>query len=417
MSSFASLSALLRAGFALWTLLLCVMNLGSAVLAAIRKRSRSALPATALLALSYFLWQVIFDWSLCGGTERAMAVTRSLAGLPWADWAAALVLLGLGSAALLGSCLRSDLAVISPETIKLYLDQVPCGVCCWRDSGRVLFSNVCMNRLCQAITNGPLLNGCAFREAVTDGILPVEDRVWRFSSRRFFLNGEPLHELIASDITTEYLKTQALERDKAELSSLNRELQDYYLSMDDMIRRQEILQARVNIHDEMNRLMLSTMAARGGDADALDRVFSLWEQNALLLGREAEPDQATAAMAEQLAAALGLRLIWQDPLPETLTGRQLSLFGSALQEAIVNAVKHAKATSMTISFRETAEHLVCRFTNDGPAPDGGVRCSGGLANLSLLAGQQHASVSASCGEGFSLLLHFPKDSGENQPIG
>ena len=39
----------------------------------------------------------------------------------------------------------------------------------------------------------------------------------------------------------------------------------------------------------------------------------------------------------------------------------------------MNAVKHAKAKTMTISFRETAEHLVCRFTNDGPAPAGGVR--------------------------------------------
>ena len=216
--------------------------------------------------------------------------------------------------------------------------------------------------------------------------------------------------MIGSDITAEYAKTKALERDKTELSLLNQELQEYYRSIDDVVRRQEILQARVNIHDEMNRLMLSTMAASGEDPAALDRIFSLWEQNALLLGKEAEETKEKDDSLAQLAAALDIRLIWLGTLSQTLSGPQRSLFYSAAQEAIVNAAKHAGAKIMTISFDESEGRRYCRFTNDGAVPKDPGRFTGGLANLSLLAGKQGASVSASCEKGFTLSLCFPKNS-------
>ena len=271
-----------------------------------------------------------------------------------------------------------------------------------------------MNRLCLALTGSPLLNGNQFRDAAADRILPIDGKVWRFSCRELAFDGEPLWELIASDITPEYAKTQALERDKAELSQLNRDLQAHYLSIDEVIRRQEILQARVNIHNEMNRLMLSTTAADGKDAAALDRIFSLWERNALLLCFEAEEpaDRNAADSLDRLASALGVRLVRQGALPQTLT-QQRGLFWSAAQEAMANAVKHAGAKTLTVSVEETDAALLCRFTNDGAVPSVPPRFTGGLANLALLAERQGAEVSAQIGGQFTLTLRFPK----NQPNG
>ena len=88
-----------------------------------------------------------------------------------------------------------------------------------------------------------------------------EGRRWRFVRRELLLDGERLHELTASDVTAEYAKTEALQRDKEALSRLKAELNEYNLGIDDTVRKQEILRAKVNIHDEMNRLMLSTVAA------------------------------------------------------------------------------------------------------------------------------------------------------------
>ncbi len=417
MTAFALLSPTVRAMLALWAVLLLLMNLFSAVLSAVRKRLRCTLFALLLFAAVYFLWQVMFDLSLFGDTDGAVAVCRRLGALPGIVWLAALALPTLGTALLLAYNLRYDKKTITPATVKLYLDRLPCGICCMRENGRVLFSNILMNRLCRELTGEQLLNGNALRAAAPDGILTADGRVWHISCRELRFDGESIREMIASDITAEHAKTQALERDRAELATLKRELLEYYDSIDDAVRREEILQARITIHDEMNRLMLSATAADGGDTAELDRIFLLWEQNALLLGKAAE-DRKEDGMAEQLAAALGVQLIRENALPESLNNAQLELYRSAELEAIVNAVKHAQAKTVTVSFSETEAAVECRIANDGTPPGRETRFTGGLANLSLLAEKQGVAVSTERENGFALVLRFPKQAAEeDQPIG
>ena len=410
--TFDMLSAFVRAFFALWALLLCLACIGNLVLSVARKRFHFIAFALLLFAPVYLLWQVIFDFSLFGKTEKASGITRTLCGMNVIWWILSLLALTAAAAFLFARSVRHDKNYITPGTIKLYLDKIPCGICCFLDSGRVLFSNICMNEICKCLTSFPLLNGNQFSDAVSDGIMTVEGKVWRFSRRDFILDGKNLHEIIASDITTEYAKTKALEKDKEDLSKLNRELREYYLNIDETVSRQEILQAKVNIHDEMNRLMLSTAAADINDTQELDRIFSLLEQNVLLLCMEAEETKTEKASVniEKLAHALKINLIWQGTLPEELSEKQQILFFSACQEALANAVKHAEAKTMKISFEETEKYITCFFTNDGKIPDKAVKFTGGLSNLRVLAENQDADVSIKQGEEFTLILRFPKDA-------
>ena len=408
MTPLATLSAVVRAFFALWALALCLADILNALHAVGAKRYALSLPAIALSVPAYVMWEVLFDLALA---ERlgVSAITVTLCNVAWGWWLAAFVAVTAASLALLVYNVRYARNYITHGSIKLFLDQTPCGVCCWRDNGRVLFANICMNRLCVALTDSPLLNGCQFAQAVQAGIVTVEGRMWRFTCRDTQLGGEVLHEMIAADITTEYAKTQALERDKAELHRLNRELEAYTLGLDDAVRHQEILQAKVNIHDEMNRLMLSTMAAESEDATTLDGIFALWEQNALLLCMEAENSEDKRALArlQNLAAALKIHLVWQDDLPATLDEEQRDLFFAAAQESIANAVKHAHATTMTIAF-ETTDALCCHFTSDGTMPNGPVPFRGGLANLARLAAAAGAEVTVHADTAFTLTLCFGK---------
>ncbi|MBQ7625131.1 MAG: hypothetical protein IJS65_07645 [Clostridia bacterium] len=412
MTAFTSLSALARALFSLWALLLCLACITDILHAAVKKRFLFAFFALLLFAPVYFAWQVIFDFSLFGNGENAAALTRRLCVLPWIWWFAALVFFTVGAAFLLGLIVRYENRHITLGAIKTFLDRIPCGVCCWRDNGRVLFSNVCMNGLCLSVTSSPLLNGESFHAAVKDGIIPVSGKMWRFSCRDILSGGEKLHEMTAADVTTEYEKTQALIKDKADLAKLNQELRDYYLSIDDAVRRQEILQAKVNIHDEMNNLILKSTAANCEDAAALDNIFSLWEKNALLLCMEAEEtaDEKASSSLEQLAEALKIRLIWQGALPASLSEKQRDLFFSAAKEAVINAVKHASAKTLTVSFEETENCLFCRFSNDGALPPWTFKFTGGLLNLSVLAGKQGAALSADTDKEFILTLRFPKNA-------
>ena len=415
MTTFVTLSPLVRAFFALWALLLCLTNIVSALLALGKKHYLFSGAAVVLFAPLFFLWQVIFDLSLAGKTGSIADVSRWIGNVAWVWGLVAFLALTLTTLLLLGYNIRYEKNYITPNSIKVYLDKIPCGVCCWRESGRVLFSNICMNRLCVAMTGGPLLNGNHFREAVKDGMLTADGKMWRFTCRETTLNGELLYEMIASDVTTEYAETQALERDKAELSRLNRELKEYTRGIDDIVRHQEILQAKVNIHDEMNRLMLSTMVAESEDVATLDKIFALWEQNALLLCMEADEtsDQKAATRIEELAKALKITMTWRDAVPTGLSDEQRSLFYSAAQEAIANAAKHAQAKEIVISFTQDGSTLSCHFTNDGNVPRGDVRFSGGLANLTRLADKMGATVSARTDEKFTLTLVFPAENNPN----
>ena len=410
MMAFNLISSLPRAFFALWGLLLCLVNISCGLLAMVNKRWHFTIFSILLFAPSYFMWQVAFDLSLLSKTGDITSVTQAVCGIDWIWWLVIFVGLTAGSVILLVYNIRYDNSHITPSAIKLYLDKIPCGVCCYTDNGRVLFSNICMNNLCLAITKAPLQNGNVFKEAVQEGIIIAEDKVWRFTCRDIGSRAETLHEIVASDITTEYAETQALEKDKTELSKLNMELRDYYLSIDETVRRQEILQAKVNIHDEMNKLMLSTMAVENDNPSELDNIFSLWEQNALLLCMEAEKTSETkeGTSLDNLAKALKINLIWEGSVPEELSKEQRELFYSAAQEAIVNAVKHAEAKTMKISFIKEKDSIWCNFTNDGKIENKEISFSGGLGNLARLSEQQNAELSVNVEKEFVLSLCFKK---------
>ena len=413
MPLFNMLSAFIRSLFALWALFLCIADIISAVMAVIRKNCRFTLLAVFLFIPVYFMWQVIFDFSLFGKTEKAVKVTDILCGLSLTIWLVAFIVLTLATVLLLKANIQYEKNIITPNAIKLFLDKVPCGICCWCDNGKVIFSNICMDSLCNAITKEQLMNGIDFCNKVADGIFTVNDKIWHFSCRDFIMDNESLHEMTASDISAEYAKTQALEKDKEELSQLKQKLDEYYLNLDDTVRRQEILQAKVRIHDEMNKLLLSATAVNGKDTDKLNDILSLCEKNALLLCMEAEETESANILSSinELADTLKIKLIWQNELPPKLTHAQCGLFFSAAKEAVINAVKHANAKTLNISFAETEENIICSFTNSGMCKN--TLFTGGLKNLSVLAGEQGVSVSVNADKNFTLSLRFPK----NQPFG
>ena len=419
MTSLFHLSELTRSLFSLWTLVLCLICIFGIVRSVAQKRLRFAVFALLPFGCSYFLWQVLFDIHLFGDTDAAAAISRKLGAFPWIGLVLTLVLVTSAALADLIAVIRYGKRSITPDAVKLCLDRIPCGVCCYDDEGRVLFSNVCMNRLSVAATGGVLQNANRFCDAAGDSILTLDGHRWRFARRELPLGGERLHELVVSDVTAEYAKTEALQKDKEALSRLKTELKEYNLGIDDTVRKQEILHAKVNIHDEMNRLMLSTAAAEKDDAATMDRIFTLWEQNALLLCMEADRSNEPKAASgiEKLAKALKIRLVWKNGLPETLTEEQKGLFFTAAKEAIANAAKHADAKRIEISFAETDRELCCAFTNDGKLPTGEIVFAGGLYNLSVLAAKQGAALSSHVGEGFTLFLRFPKKRLKNQPGG
>lgn len=412
MTALYTLSAFIRAQFILWTLLLCLACIIGMLYSIFLKKYSFTFLAFLVFAASYFLWQVLSDIQINYDSGGAAPVSILLGRLSFILWLFILIVLSIAAALVLILNFRYANSRITPTSIKHFADKMPCGICYWRESGRVIFSNICMNELCIALTGLPLLNGNIFRNSITDKILTINGRTWRFIFHEFYFDYEPMYEMIASDITEIYMKTKELEKETAELSVLNQELQEYYQNIDETIYKQEILQAKINIHDEMNRLMLHTAISDSDDNEALNNIFSLWEKNTLLLYGETNnsAENDNTEQLEQLAKVLDIRLIWQGSLPNVLTPNQRELFFTAAQEAIANAVKHSNAKIMEISFSETDTAIICSFENNGNIPKEEVVFTGGLANLAYLINEQDSHISVKVGETFKLSLHLAKNS-------
>ena len=407
---FLELSFAGRAVFGLWTLLLCLAGIIGLVLACSVKRYFYALGSVSLFIPSYILWQVTVCFLYLSEPELTSLSAVWLVRLPYVVWSIVLLLLTGGFLAVLYQIKRYSEIYITPLSIEQCADELNCGICYWRKNGHVVFSNACMNSLSIQLTGKPLMDGIRLQKAITDTIMPVGDRVWQFSLRDAESDKDVLHELIASDVTELYDESHTLEADNARLAKMNEDLKAYGLKIDEAVRRQEMLQAKVNIHDEMNRLMLSTIAADLENDEELNRIFALWERNALLLCMESNEysNKDAVKQLEELAQALGIQLLWNSEPPESMTSKQRELLFAAAQEAITNAVKHAQAKMMKISFTETGTDIGCTFENDGVIPEGDIHFTGGLANLAVLAEEQNASISAESGEKFRLSLHFSK---------
>ncbi len=408
MVSFNMLSSLVRAFFALWALLLCVINIANAVMAFDKKKYLFGSIGTILFLPIYFFWQVMFDYVLYESGGSLNVVSNAMVNLDWIYWLLIFVVLTVFTVILLVYNVHYERNNLTVNSIKLYLDQVDCGVCCYKENGRVMFTNMTMNQLCIKLTGTQLLNGNQFYEATKDQILSIGEERWRFSSRDISIGNEHMREIIATNVTSEYLKTQQLEKDKLELSKINQELQNYNLSIDEVVRHQEILQAKINIHDEMNRLMLSTVATDSDDISNLDKIFAFWQENASLLSMEAEENkqEVMSHKIEELARALKIRLVWKDESVTILSEEERNIFYVAAQEAIANASKHAKADRMIISIVKVDGHIECRFINNGELPDKEITFTGGLSNLEKLIKKQGASIRVSSDKQFVLSLIF-----------
>lgn len=409
MISFSLLSSLARSIFALLAFILCLINIFNIMIPVWKKRYLFSIFAFILFIFVYLMWQVIFDYILHMRLDfEISAITKNLINIKYVWWIVVIIILTILSTTLLIFNIRFEKNNITLGSIKLYLDKIPCGVCCFKNNGQVIFSNVCMNTLCYKLTNSQLLNGNAFYNLLSKNILDIEGEMWKFSHKDIVIGGEKLHELIASNITTEYAKTKALEKDKTELDRVNKELREYTQSMDDIVKKQEILKAKINIHDEMNRLMLTTMAANCDD-EKLNNIFSMWEQNTLLLCMQAESlvEKKEISKIEELASALKLKLIWQGEIPNTLTEDQEDLLYLAIKEAITNAKKHAKASKITISINEEKNKVICKFINDYKQSNNSeIKFTGGLLNLENIAKQCDAKLFASIEDKFVLSLIF-----------
>lgn len=412
MTSYLELSALPRNLICFWAILLIFSFVMNTALSVRRKQYLSAAAAVVAIFVLYFIMQICRNVSKAHMGSALHPLAEAIGTLPYIAYINLLMGLTLAYIAHLRMSIIYANTHIAPTAIKEAMDKNPTGICYYRDNGQVILTNHKMNALSFAVAGCALLNGAELYDAVRNKqIIELPDgTVVRFSHKLFTFGGEPCHELIADDITELYQKIKALRQDNERLLLQNQRMKAFGETIDETVRRQEILHTKTRIHDEMNRLLISTDSAiRGGTEEEKQRILETWEKNILLLCMEADNGRKSNAVSDldALAKVIGVTIRY-DSLPQTEDADTLQLFSLAVEEAMTNAAKHGGAKKLYVHVSEDDSALTASFENDGNPPAGTFVEGSGLSTLRQHIEQAGGTMQITSKERFILTVAIPK---------
>ena len=293
--------------------------------------------------------------------------------------------------------LRQELNIIgrlTPQSLEDGLNSMPDGVAFVSSKGVPLLVNSTMQRLFResmgspyfdirdfeySMQNQALIVGCSADIHGKGYYLHLSDgSVWDIQKSLMMIEGRKVWELLAYDVTERYRKSLELEERNVHLEEVNRSIRNYTREMNAIIREEEVLAAKIRIHDDVGRalLALKSYLIRGGDREDL---IEMWQFTAGLLSGENTPDDSADPIGalKEAADAVGVKLILNGDIPRKLR----KLIAIAIHECLTNTVKHADGSELTVDITDEDGMVTVVFTNDGKPPEGEISESGGLKSL------------------------------------
>lgn len=388
-------------------------------LLAMRQRRVLLSVLTALHFLAGFLSLSLMLVPTSSWAGLAGPATAALLGLPWGLYAGAEAL----SAALAGLtillCLRYARSYPTPGAVKEALDQLPSGICFGDDRGAAALANLRMAELCRSLTGAPLTDTDLFWAEVLaagqrqeDGgvTLPLEGRTILFRKSAMDLGNRRFDQITAVDVTERSRISRELREKNDRLRALQRRIREFGRLSDNVINSQEILNARIALHDEVGHLLLTQRYyfehPERTDEAALLHILRQSSEYLLLEAEEADDPGADPILRSLIAAAaIGVEVEVIGREPED--GEARRVVGRAIAECAANTAKHAAGDRLDARFEAGEGSFTAEFTNTGAPPAGPIRESGGLAALRRLTEASGGEMTVESAPAFRLRLRLP----------
>ena len=319
------------------------------------------------------------------------------------------------------------------------IDEMPLGVMFYGDDGIILQSNIVMDKLCESLTGKELVDGADFWDDIKSGNVinaldyaPGESPVittkngisWMFRNLEMKSEIGDMNQFYAIDVTDEQKMIQELAEDNAKLSQMNQRLRDYNIMVDDTIRKEELLMAKMRVHDQLGEALLSArmfIESKNAPVTA-DGVYHKWNQTMDLLKHEADLDAGVAgeltekeelreqvnAQIDRLTKAaehLGIDLQMVGEMPEDFDTMQLICVG--IQESLTNAFQHADADQMYVTISRENNEYVVSYSNNGNPVVYPIKEGGGLSLFREAAEKRGATVEYVESTRFKMILRIP----------
>ncbi len=401
----------------------------------------------AILSLGTVSGYVLFRAGERLAAHEAAGLWLKIASLP-ASLVILLHLLTIGGAvfSLLG-IIQIRRTRITTLSVKESAEILPCGLCYYWTGGFPKLTNRVMEEISYAVRGLSLQNGELLWQALTapepepepadgdgtetDGsakprpsavflrrgdepvIRLADGRVYAFRRRTLSFEGKLLYEIVASDMTEEYDRADALREKRERAEDTKKRLRALGRVIAELTVEKEVLGMKIRIHDNLNRALLTvkralarpapeTVALGTDPANGLETAGSetaspetapegpeneavsarleaarLWREKILSLDylTQSEDNDDYNELIRS-ALVLGAKIEILGALPSAPPYREIGAL--ALEIGLSNMLKHTDGEVLTVDCTTSGKMIL---TNDGTPPSGPIVEGGGLGNL------------------------------------
>ena len=317
------------------------------------------------------------------------------------------------------------------------LDLMPLGIAFSTEFGQVMQANKTITDLSYEMTGEVLTNETVFwnqvktgklksgkpikrerlelqetesQESDTQAIEMPDGAIWLFAKSNIECDMGIVSQIIAVDATKEEALVRELDNSNEQLRDMNKRLRRYHEEVDDTVRSEELLEAKMRVHDKMGETLLAAKMYLTNDESPVtgEAVLKSWEQDLVLLREEPKTEEGPKQVERFMNAAkhLGMDLQIIGDMPENREVMNLICVG--IQECMTNAFQHAEADQMYVTiFRDDFAYTV-DYSNNGKTPAYPIKEGGGMKLLRETAEKMGATMKYGDGRHFRLTMEIPR---------
>lgn len=308
---------------------------------------------------------------------------------------------------------------LTPASLQMGLDGMRDGVLFSDERGMTVLINdkmqYILNRAAGAHAPGAesldnigekeLINGCYTEKQGDSVFLILPDKsVYRIVKEKTKAKKSGFNEYIAYDVTELYGKSLEIKKRNDNARQVNEQIREYSRKMDSMIRDRELLSAKIRIHDDMGRALLSLRSYLSRQEKDREALLTLWRVTVSVLRCETVPDVSDDKMDALIRAAeaVDVTLNFDGEIPDSDTARDIS--AAAIRECLTNTVKHAGGANLYIKITTSGGKFTVKIKNDGRPPDKPIEETGGLHTLRKTVESAGGEMKTEWENGFELTV-------------
>ena len=331
-----------------------------------------------------------------------------------------------------------------PQIIREAIDTYPGRLCFSMPDGRPILVNHKMNELVSALTGHTILNGESVwkelsRITFTNGCKKLLSRwsgqkkdeseeqlafsfpdgsIWRYRHDTLSDKDQSYIQLETADITELYHLSEELYETNSRLRAMYQRQKELLENIVQINREKELVTVKMRVHDELGQCLIATRNALREEtiSENADTLANEW-QNAIrnltnIPLETVSAEEASEAELLQVAHMIGCQINFVGERPSGR--RERLLLYAAVREALTNAVRHAKASCLTVVTSPSDFGYHMELSDNGIRKPCALKEGSGLGNLRQRLEREGATLQVDCTHGVKLILDIPSGAEERK---